>query len=235
LTPRILLPGKLTTNATGVRGDSYSNGVLYAQAVARAGGVVTTVAPFAEHVSKAAELVAASDGVLIQGGGDIDPQRYGEPRRSDMIYGIVAEHDEFEFAIVREAVRQDKPLLAICRGIQVLNVALGGTLIQDVGDVLANRESHWNTYHPIALDSPSRVAQAMATESPVRSHSFHHQALNSVAAGLRVVGRAPDDIIEAVEHESCRWIVGVQWHPEDDAASEREQQGLFDAFVAACR
>ena len=235
MTPRILLPGKLTTNATGVRGDSYSNGVLYAQAVARAGGVVTTVAPFAEHVEKAAGLVAASDGVLIQGGGDIDPQRYGESRRSDTVYGIVPEHDDFEFAIVREAMRQDKPLLAICRGLQVLNVALGGTLHQDVGDVLADRESHWNTYHPISLDVQSRVARAMKTESPSRSHSFHHQALNSIASGLRVVGRAPDGIIEAVEHDSCRWVVGVQWHPEDDAASEREQQGLFDGFVASCR
>lgn len=235
MTPRILLPGKLTTNATGVRGDSYSNGVLYARAVARAGGVVTTVAPFVEHVAKAADLVAASDGVLIQGGGDIDPQRYGDSRRSDTVYGIVPEHDDFEFAIVGEAVRQNKPLLAICRGLQVLNVALGGTLHQDVGDVLVDRESHWNTYHPISLDAPSRVARAMKTEAPTRSHSFHHQALNSIAAGLRVVGRAPDGIVEAVEHDSCRWIVGVQWHPEDDAASDSEQQRLFDGFVAACR
>ncbi|NCX18730.1 MAG: pyridoxal-phosphate dependent enzyme, partial [Acidimicrobiia bacterium] len=116
-----------------------------------AGGVVTTVAPFVEHVAKAADLVAASDGVLIQGGGDIDPQRYGDSRRSDTVYGIVPEHDDFEFAIVGEAVRQNKPLLAICRGLQVLNVALGGTLHQDVGDVLVDRESHWNTYHPISL------------------------------------------------------------------------------------
>jgi putative glutamine amidotransferase len=235
LTPRILLPGKLTSGATGVRGDSYSNGLLYAQAVARAGGVVTTVAPLGNHVEHVSDLVAASDGILIQGGGDIDPKRYGESQRSDMVYGIVPEHDEFEFAVVREAVRQNKPMLAICRGLQVLNVALGGSLHQDLGDVLEDRESHWNTYHPIALDAQSRVARAMLTESPTRSHSFHHQALKVVAAGLRVVGQAPDRVIEAVEHESCAWVVGVQWHPEDDAANEREQQGLFDGLVAACR
>ncbi|MFM8644719.1 MAG: gamma-glutamyl-gamma-aminobutyrate hydrolase family protein, partial [Actinomycetota bacterium] len=128
MAPRILLPGKLTTNATGVRGDSYSNGLKYAEAVARAGGIVMTVAPLAEHVDKAADLVAAVDGVLLQGGGDIDPTRYGESRRSNTVYGIVEAHDDFEFAVVREAIRQDKPLLAICRGVQVLNVALGGTL-----------------------------------------------------------------------------------------------------------
>ncbi|MFM8416117.1 MAG: gamma-glutamyl-gamma-aminobutyrate hydrolase family protein, partial [Actinomycetota bacterium] len=116
MAPRILLPGKLTTNATGVRGDSYSNGLKYAEAVARAGGIVVTVAPLAEHIDKAADLVSAVEGVLLQGGGDIDPTRYGESRRSNTVYGIVEAHDDFEFAVVREAIRQDKPLLAICRG-----------------------------------------------------------------------------------------------------------------------
>jgi putative glutamine amidotransferase len=232
---RILLPGKLTTGATGVRGDSYSNGLKYAEAVARAGGVVTTVAPLGEHLARVASLVAAADGVLIQGGGDVDPARYGAAKRSDTVYGIVEAHDDFEIAVVREAVRQDKPLLAICRGIQVLNVALGGTLHQDLGDVLADRESHWNTYHPVALDEGSRVAAAMDTQHPARSHSYHHQALDKVADGLRVTGRAPDGMIEAVEHRACGWIVGVQWHPEDDAADTADQQRLFDAFVAVCR
>jgi len=232
--PRILLPGKLTTNATGVRGDSYSNGLKYAETVARAGGIVMTVAPLAEHVDKAADLVAAVDGVLLQGGGDIDPTRYGESRRSDTVYGIVEAHDDFEFAVVREAIRQDKPLLAICRGLQVLNVALGGTLHQDLGDVLSDRESHWNTYHPISLSSGSRVARAMQTECPQQSHSYHHQALKEIAPSLVVTGRAPDGVIEAVEHESCRFAVGVQWHPEDDAAHIGDQQRLFDAFVTAC-
>ena len=234
MAPRILLPGKLTTNATGVRGDSYSNGLKYAEAVARAGGMVMTVAPLVEHVDKAVDLVAAVDGVLIQGGGDIDPTHYGESRRSDTVYGIVEAHDDFEFAVVREAIRQDKPLLAICRGVQVLNVALGGTLYQDLGDVLSDRESHWNTYHPISLLSGSRVARAMQTECPQQSHSYHHQALKEIAPSLVVTGRAPDGVIEAVEHESCRFAVGVQWHPEDNAAESTSQQSLFDAFVAQC-
>lgn len=229
--PRILLPGKLTKNATGVRGASYSSGLKYAEAIARAGGVVMTVAPLAEHIDRATDLVTAVDGVLIQGGGDIEPTHYGESRHSDTVYGIVEEHDDFELAVVREAIRQDKPLLAICRGIQVLNVALGGTLYQDLGEVLGDCESHWNTYHPITLSTGSRVARAMRTERPRQSHSYHHQALKDVAPSLVVAGRAPDGVIEAVEHESCRFAVGVQWHPEDNATSVGDQQRLFDSFV----
>jgi putative glutamine amidotransferase len=235
MSPRILLPGKLTTGATGVRGDSYSNGVKYAEAVARAGGVVTTVAPLAEHLAHVASLVASVDGVLVQGGGDIDPARYGAAKRSDTVYGIVEAHDAFEIVVVREAVRQDKPLLGICRGAQVLNVALGGTLHQDLGDVLPDRESHWNTYHPITLNDGSHVARAMGTTSPNRSHSFHHQALDKIAPGLRVTGRAPDGVVEVVEHEARAWVIGVQWHPEDDAAETPDQQRLFDSFVKSCK
>lgn len=96
-----------------MRGDSYSNGLRYAEAIARARGVVLTVPPLAESLPDVESLIAAVDGVLIQGGGDIDPAHYGEEKRSDTVYGIVAAHDEFELAVVREAVRQDKPLLAI--------------------------------------------------------------------------------------------------------------------------
>lgn len=232
--PRILLPGKLTSGATGVRGDSYSNGLKYAQTIARAGGVAMTVPPLDEFVQHVADLVGAADGVLIQGGGDIAPERYGESRRSDTVYGIVHEHDEFEIAIAREAVKQNKPLLAICRGLQVLNVALGGTLHQDLGDVLSDRESHWDTYHPIAITGGSRLATALGTLTPERSHSYHHQALKEVASDLVVVARAPDNVIEAVEHRSCKFIVGVQWHPEDDAETTDCQQQLFVNFVSKC-
>jgi len=233
--PRILLPGKLTSGATGVRGDSYSNGLKYAQAIARAGGVAMTVPPLVESVRHVAALVCVVDGIVIQGGGDIAPERYGESRRSDTVYGIVHEHDEFEIAVAREAVKQNKPLLAICRGLQVLNVALGGTLHQDLGDVLPDRESHWNTYHPIAVTEGSRLATALGTLTPERSHSYHHQALKEVASDLVVVARAPDNVIEAVEHRSCDFVVGVQWHPEDDADNTDCQQQLFVKFVSRCK
>jgi len=235
MTPLILLPGKLTTDAKGVRGDSFSTGRLYSHAVAQAGGVALQVPPVAQSVKSAGELVSRFDGVIIQGGGDIDPSLYGQTQLSNKIYGISAEHDSLEIAIVCAAIDQNKPVLAICRGMQILNVALGGTLHQDLGEVLEDGEAHWNTYHEIVLTADSRVARAMKTTSPKRSHSFHHQALCKVANDLVVTGCAEDNTVEAVEHRSAHWIVGVQWHPEDDAKTEPDQQNLFDGFIEAIR
>ena len=235
MTPLILFPGKLTTEAKGVRGDSFSTARLYSQAIAHAGGVALQVPPVAQSVESAIELVSRFDGVIIQGGGDIDPSLYGQTQLSNKIYGISAEHDALEMAIVRAAVEHDKPVLAICRGMQILNVALGGTLHQDLGEVLDDGEAHWNTYHDIVLTANSRVARAMKTTLPKRSHSFHHQALDKVARDLIVTGRAEDNTIEAVEHKSAHWIVGVQWHPEDDALNEVDQQNLFEGFIEAAR
>ncbi|MFM7771744.1 MAG: gamma-glutamyl-gamma-aminobutyrate hydrolase family protein, partial [Acidimicrobiaceae bacterium] len=226
MTPIILLPGKLTTNSQGVRGDSFSTGRRYSEAVARAGGVVVQAQPIEQTIKAANELIARFDGVIIQGGGDIDPNRYGQQPRSTSIYGISTEHDDLEIAVICAAIEQDKPVLAICRGLQILNVALGGTLHQHLADVLAYGESHWDKYHEIKLESTSRVAKAMKTISPKQSHSFHHQAIDKLAPGLVVTGRAPDQTIEAVEHNSKKWIVGVQWHPEDDADTEPDQQNL---------
>ncbi|MFM8664331.1 MAG: gamma-glutamyl-gamma-aminobutyrate hydrolase family protein, partial [Acidimicrobiaceae bacterium] len=144
MTPIILLPGKLTTNSHGVRGDSVSTGRRYSEAVARAGGVVVQAQPIEQTIKAVNELVARFDGVIIQGGGDIDPNRYGQQPRSNSIYGISAEHDDLEIAVIRAAIEQDKPVLAICRGLQILNVALGGTLHQHLADVLADGESHWD-------------------------------------------------------------------------------------------
>ena len=233
--PVILLPGKLTTNSQGVRGDSFSTGRRYSEAVARAGGVVVQAQPIAQTTAAAHELVARFDGVIIQGGGDIDPNRYGQKPRSNAIYGISLEHDELEIAVIRAAIELDKPVLAICRGIQILNVALGGTLHQHLADVLADGESHWNKHHEINLEPNSRVANAMKTVAPKQSHSFHHQAIDKLAPGLVVTGRAPDQTIEAVELNAKKWIVGVQWHPEDDADTEPDQQNLFNGFVWAIK
>ena len=231
MTPIILLPGRLTTKSQGVRGDSFSTGRRYSEAVARAGGVAVQAQPIEQTIAAAHELVARFDGVIIQGGGDIDPSRYGQHARSNSIYGISPEHDDLEIAVVRAAVELDKPVLAICRGIQILNVALGGTLHQHLTDVLDDGESHWDKYHEIKLEPTSRVAKAMKTNSPKQSHSYHHQAIDLLAPGLIVTGRAPDQTIEAVEHSSKKWIVGVQWHPEDDADTQIDQQNLFNGFV----
>jgi len=233
LTPIILLPGRLTTNSQGVRGESFSTGRRYSEALARAGAVTVQAQPLKQTTQAANELVSRFDGVIFQGGGDIDPRRYGQSTASDSNYGVTTEHDELEIAIMRAAIDQDKPVLAICRGIQVLNVALGGTLHQHLADVLLDGESHWDNYHEVKLEPDSKIARAMKTNLPKRSHSYHHQAIDRLAPGLVVTGRAPDQTIEAVEHASAKWIVGVQWHPEDDADSEPDQQNLFNSFVQA--
>ena len=124
------------------------------------------------------------------------------------------------------AMDADKPVLAICRGLQILNVALGGTLVQDIGT-----EDHWHHFTSVQLDAGSRIAKAMGTESPQQCHCVHHQAVDRLADGLRVVGRHESGGIHAAELDSARWIVGTQWHPEDSAEDDPQQQGLFDELI----
>ncbi len=162
------------------------------------------------------------------GGGDVDPSLYGEERH-EKVYNVDIENDTFEIAAITWAITHDTPVLAICRGHQVLNVALGGSLVQH----LATAADHRGKMHDVDLEADSRVARAVGG---ARSHgySWHHQAIKVAAPELRVVGRATDGTVEAVEHRSARWIVGVQWHPERTAEEDPSQQGLFDDFVREC-
>ena len=172
------------------------------------------------------QLLARCDAVVFHGGGDIDPRRYGQEATEESLYGIVAEHDAMELAMVTAAIECDKPVLAICRGLQILNVARGGTLVQDIGS-----EDHWLRFTANQLDAGSRIAKAMGTETPERCHCVHHQSLDRLGDGLHVVGRHSDGMIHAVELDAARWIVGTQWHPEDSAADDPQQQGLFDELI----
>lgn len=232
--PLILLPGRRAEGGTGVRGPSYASGRRYADAIHRAGGIALQVPPIALSSDDAASLVGRADGVVLHGGGDVDPARYGAGGAHETVYGIDRELDDVEIAIVRAAVDRDVPLLGVCRGAQVLNVALGGSLVQDLGELLPDREAHWDRHHDVSLVAGSRVARAMGMP-PYRCHSFHHQSIERLGDGLTITARSVDGVIEAVEHAAARWIVGVQWHPEDDADSDAAQQGLFDALVAAAR
>jgi putative glutamine amidotransferase len=138
--------------------------------------------------------------------------------------------DDFEIGALRHAVSLDLPVLAVCRGHQVLNVAMGGTLVQH----LDNFEEHRGVLHSVNVVAGSRVAAAMGTTEPL-AMSYHHQAIDRPGTGLRVVATTADGTIEAVEHETATWVVGVQWHPEDTAAEDPANQGLFDALVARAR
>jgi len=207
----------------------------YVAAVRRAGGRALLIAPGDE--TPPAELLAPFDGLLLMGGGDIDPARYGAAPHPTL-YGMDRGRDEVELLVARWAIEHELPTLAICRGHQVVNVALGGTLHQHLPEMegliphgAPVRDESVN--HDIQLTAGSRVAKATGSEL-VRGTSHHHQAVDRLGEGLVAVGWSHDGVIEAVELESSDgWLVAVQWHPEDTAPSDPAQQGLFEALVSA--
>jgi putative glutamine amidotransferase len=184
---------------------------------------------------EAAAILEPFDAMLLLGGGDIDPSRYGQDRHPE-VAGVSELRDEFELALVRATVDAALPVLAVCRGIQVLNVALGGTLHQHLdgstGVVHRGTDDPWST-HIVRLEEGSLVAEAMGG-TEVECSASHHQAIDRLGRGVRPVGWAGDDIVEAVQLEDG-WVVGVQWHPERTAERDPAQQRLFDALVERAR
>lgn len=182
-------------------------------------------------------IVSRVDGLVLTGGEDVDPAFYGQPRAAKC--GVPNEHrDRTEIALIRAAQELGKPILAICRGPQILNVALGGTLIQDIPTEVPGSLEH-NTaddrasrVHDVTIDAGSRIAKAIG-ETAITVNSLHHQSIKDVAPGLRVTARAPDGIIEGVESDSDEWwVMAVQWHPEEmNDSPEPWDRGIFKAFA----
>ncbi|MCM8749194.1 gamma-glutamyl-gamma-aminobutyrate hydrolase family protein [Thermomicrobiaceae bacterium CFH 74404] len=218
--------------------ERYALSTNYARAIEHAGGIPIVLVPQLDHLS---HLVRILDGVLLSGGGDIRPSRYGDSTVHPETYGIHDLRDEFELALARSALELDLPLLCICRGIQVLNVALGGTLIQDIGDQVPTTIEHRQQRREIPSTEPSHEVEivpgsllhAIYGDTVIAVNSFHHQALREVASELRVVGRAPDGIVEAVELAGRRFVLGVQWHPEMMFEAHPEHLKPFRALVEA--
>lgn len=208
----------------------------YVGAIAAAGGIPLVLPPQRTGV---AELVAALDGILLSGGGDIDPARYGEREVHPKTYGISDLRDEFELTLLEAALARDVPLLAICRGIQVLNVGLGGTLYQDVPDQFPGALLHEqertveNTSEPAhtVLPVPGSLLAEVYGPEPIATNTYHHQAIKQVGRGLRIAGRAEDGLIEAVEGTEGRFVLGVQWHPEMMHAAHRAHLFPFARLV----
>lgn len=215
----------LTFSDEGKR-DAFSSSQPYSRAVARAGGVPVLVPPIRELSSNALTVLQHFDGVLLPGGGDVDPRRYGAEPDDDTVYGVVTAHDDLDIAVCLAAIELDLPMLALCRGMQVLNVALGGTLQQDIGN-----SDHWMREHSVRLTPGCKIALATGTTDLEHCHSVHHQGLLEVAPGLTPCGWAPDGQLEAVELEAAGWVVGAQWHPEDTAPHKPQQQALYDELV----
>lgn len=176
-------------------------------------------------------------GLLLPGGGDIDPQWYGCPRHP-RTHNVSHRRDRFELTLLEAALAHDVPVLAICHGMQLLNVELGGTLDQHLSDDAARLDHDRDRpraepVHDVRIAPGSLLAAAMgADEAPVNSH--HHQGLERVGKGLVEVAWAGDGVLEGVVLPSHRWVLGVQWHPEAMAPIDRREKGIFDAFVEAC-
>jgi len=224
----------ITTYGRDERGR-YTLPSEYVAAVQRAGAVPVLIPPVPELARRYLELV---DGMILAGGGDMDPAHYGGEAH-ETLYGIDAQRDGLELALARQIVERRQPALAICRGMQVLNVALGGTLIEHlpavVGeDVLHRKPPREPTPHAVRVKAGSRLA-AIAGATEFAPLSWHHQAIRATAPGLEVVATAPDGTIEAVELSSHPWLIAVQWHPELTAEREPAQQRLFDALVTAVK
>jgi putative glutamine amidotransferase len=215
----------------------FALGRRYAQAVAAAGGAPLVVPPGLDDDALAA-IFARLDGVLLSGGGDVDPACYGEAPHPALVEVSTA-RDRMEMALARRSVEGSKPLLAICRGIQVLNVALGGSLLQDIPtqhpgalthtfDVKSTPRAH--LAHSVRIDAATRLQSVMGVNE-TEVNSWHHQALKQVAQGLSVTAHSPDGIVEAVEIAGHRFAIGVQWHPEWLYDRQPEMMRLFEALV----
>jgi gamma-glutamyl-gamma-aminobutyrate hydrolase PuuD len=183
-----------------------------------------------------AELPSRAAGLLLTGGVDVDPHHYGE-RRGGQTDRPNKPRDEQELALVRQALERDIPLLAVCRGHQVLNVAVGGSLLQHIeGDSHKADDAGHSRWHEVSLTGNGRLAAVYEEGAVLRVNSRHHQAVTPerLAEPLRELARSPDGFIEAMESRAHRWVVGVQWHPERPEMHPAAYP-LFAAFVAACR
>lgn len=216
--------------------------VDYKDSVIRAGGIPLMI-PQNLLADQVPQLLDRLDGLVLSGGGDIHPRLYGEEIDHPRVRGIDLVRDETERRLACAAIERNMPLLAICRGHQMLNVALGGSLWQDVETMRPETGEH-DFYRPIIgrdylahtvqIEPQSRLARLLGG-TQVQTNSLYHQAVKQLGAGLTVTARTPDGSIEAVEHVVNDFVVGVQWHPENLQDTVTEMRGLFAGLVEAAR
>lgn len=219
----------------------YALAQRYIHAIEEAGGAPIILPPRLDDASLAA-IFPRLDGVLLSGGGDVDPACYGEAPHPSLT-DLNVERDRVEFFLTRQAVEQDKPILAICRGIQVFNVALGGSLVQDIPTQVAGALIHMpdrkklpRDYiaHPVRVEPGTRLRQVIGVDE-AETNSWHHQSIKRAAPGVRVVASSPDGIVEAVEVPDRGFAIGVQWHPEWLYDRQPEMMNLFKGLVEAAQ
>ncbi len=203
----------------------------YVDSVRRGGGIPLLIPPGEKRIDA---LLAILDGVILAGGGDLDPAHYGGGTH-ESVYMLDAERDNGEMALAKRVIDYNIPTLGICRGAQVINVVLGGTLYIHLPDVVGETVVHRlpprePTTHPVRVCADSRLGRILGREDFLAA-SWHHQAIRDPAAGLEVVAHAPDGTIEAVEMPAHPWLIAVQWHPELTSATDPVQQKLFYTFI----
>ncbi len=211
----------------------------YLDAVRLAGGVPVILPP-ATNPAEIAATLELVDGVLLTGGKDIDPARYGETVLNTKV-APEPERDAFELPLAARAVERNFPLLAICRGMQVLNVALGGTLWQDLPEQLSDALQHSQkaprdeTTHRVELQGASLLGDLVGEVDGLEANSFHHQAARAIAPRLVPVAHTADGVVEAIEAPERDFVLGIQWHPEHLAATRPEHRRLFEGLVRAAQ
>ncbi|MFE6774956.1 gamma-glutamyl-gamma-aminobutyrate hydrolase family protein [Streptomyces sp. NPDC057702] len=234
--PLIAVPARFSATTSALRYAAEVTARALVEAVWRAGGEPATIHPYApdgvgDPAATAARL-ARFDGVLLPGGGDLSPHRYGASTAHAAVYDVDHEQDAFDLDVARQTLAAKLPLLAVCRGLQVVNTALGGTLHQDMG---GPGTEHRHLTHPVTLTPGSALATALDT-TRVEASCYHHQHVERLGTGLVATAHAADGTIEAVEAPGAGgWFLAVQWHPEDTAATDPAHQRLFDALVRAAR
>lgn len=211
-------------------------GMKYLRAIEAAGGIPVVMPPL--DLETVSPLLDRLSGICLSGGPDLDPAAYGK-QRSPHLGPTEPDLDRFELAVAREADARELPTLAICRGMQAINVARGGTLYQHLPEradsSIAHRQSGpgERVTHAVEVEPGSQLARVLGRRRH-RVNSFHHQAVRRLGRGLRAVAWAPDGVVEAVEADATRFLVGVQWHAEC-LVVRRSQAALFGAFVEAAR
>lgn len=228
--PLIAVPARFSATTSALRYAAEVNARALIEAVWRAGGEPASIHPADPAHADVAHRLARFDGVLLPGGGDLAPHRYGAADTHAAVYDVDDLQDAFDLAVARRALDLGTPLLAVCRGLQAVNVALGGTLEQDMG---GPEREHRHLVHPVAVERGTLLERALGAEKAEAS-CYHHQRVERLGAGLTVTARAADGTVEGLELPAAQgWFTAVQWHPEDTADRDPAQQALFGALVEA--
>lgn len=219
--PRIAILGRFADGSTATRSRAVVSARALVESVWNAGGDPVTLLPTSD--TDWASRLRGFSAVLMPGGGDLSPELYGQKPESDELYGIDPLQDASDLSLTRWAIENKVPFLAICRGFQLVNVAFGGTLVQHM------KNDHRQVVHQLHLDAD---AERLGVDSSfLESSCYHHQAVDELGQGLRVIARAAEGHVEAIAIDNGAWAYAVQWHPEDNAADNVQQAGLFAKFV----